>query len=95
MPGDARLRLAENGDSLADGELGLGQKPEQPQPRLLAGRIQRGEGGLQREKTRRRGHGVSEADIKISIYVAAHGIKRGRNPSPAGREKVARRSRVG
>ncbi len=43
MAGDARLRLAENGDELADGELGLGEERQQPQARHFAGCFETGE----------------------------------------------------
>ncbi len=49
MARDARLRLAENGDKLGDGQLRLGQEGEQAQPRLLA------RGGKGREEGVKRG----------------------------------------
>ena len=43
MPRDARLRLAENGDELAHGQLGDFQQAEDAQPRLLACRFEASE----------------------------------------------------
>ena len=44
MPGNARLRLAENGDELGDGQLGLGEQRDEAQARRLR---RRGKGGQQ------------------------------------------------
>ncbi len=45
MARDARLRLAEDRDQLADRELRLVEQAEDPQPRLLARRLETGEEG--------------------------------------------------
>ncbi len=50
MAGDARLGLAENGDQLADGELGRFEQAEDPEPCLLTRRRENGE-------QRGKGHG--------------------------------------
>ncbi len=70
MPRDARLRLAENGDELADGQLRLGKEREQAQPRLFA---RGGEGGEERVEGGGRGLGHFWAHpcpehIKICLY---------------------------
>ena len=53
MARDARLRLAENGDELADGEFGLVEQAKDAQPRLLARRLEAGEQGGKGERPRR------------------------------------------
>ncbi len=45
MARHARLRLAEDRDELADGELRLVEQAEDAQPRLLPGRLEAGEQG--------------------------------------------------
>ena len=45
MTRHARLRLAEDRDKLADGELRLVEQAEDAQPRLLPGRLEPGEQG--------------------------------------------------
>ena len=57
MARDARLRLAEDGDELADRQLRLVEQAEDAQPRLLARRLEAGE---------KRGKGVrSGADLGL------------------------------
>src|SRR5262249_33447825 len=41
MARNARLRLAQDGGEIRDGELGLEQQREDAQPRLLTGRLER------------------------------------------------------
>ena len=60
MAGDARLRLAENGDDFADGQLPGGKKRKNAQTGLLAGRVQLGDGGFEFCKGGGRGHQDSE-----------------------------------
>ncbi len=50
VAGNARLRLAENGDQLADREFGFCQQGEQAQARRLARRLERVEQGVERER---------------------------------------------
>ena len=45
VAGHPRLRLAEDGDELADRQLGLIEQAEDPQPRFLARRLEPGEEG--------------------------------------------------
>ena len=49
VPGDARLRLAQDGDELADGQLGLGKQRQQPQPRSFAGSLEGRQGRGERK----------------------------------------------
>src|SRR5947209_7970467 len=66
VPGNPRLRLAEDGDEFAHGQLGLRKKGQQPQPRLLAGRAEGTKNGIEGE--RRLLHRAFQSDIKISLY---------------------------
>ncbi len=47
MAGHARLRLAEDCDDLADGQLALGEQQQEAQPRLFGRGVERGEGGVE------------------------------------------------
>lgn len=47
VPGDARLRLAQDVGEVGDGQFGLGQQRQHTQPRLLARRFQRGVEGIE------------------------------------------------
>ena len=79
MPRDARLRLAQDGGEIGDGQLRLRQQREDAQPRGLAGGLERAIEGLERQ-VGNGGHGVgltlgwtgptpSGEDIKISLYL--------------------------
>ena len=52
MPRHARLRLAENGDELADRQLGFAEQADQPEARHLARRLQAGEQGVEAQRQR-------------------------------------------
>ena len=54
MPGDARLRLAQNVGEVGDGQFGLGQQRDDAQPRLLAGGLEGAVEGGEGELGRRR-----------------------------------------
>ena len=67
MAGDARLRLAEDRDDLAHGQLALGEQQQEAQPRLLRRGVERGEGGFEFEQFGI-GHGGSPMKYK-DIYM--------------------------
>ena len=66
MARDARLRLAENGDQLANGEFGDFQQAEDAQPRLLAGRFEARQQGPKGK--RRRSSFVRHKHIFMSVF---------------------------
>ena len=53
MARDARLRLAEDGDELADRQFGLAEQPEQAQPRHFARRFEAREQGVEAHRRRK------------------------------------------
>ena len=74
MARDARLRLAQDVGEIGDGQLGLGQQREHAQPRLLAGRLERGVEGVETEHSavchsNQPGLWGRSHYIKISLYV--------------------------
>ena len=103
---DARLRLAEDGDQLADGQFGLLEQAKDPEPRLLARRLEIGE--QSGKGNRRRRHARSRhKHIFMSKPTKAQGTphcgagkmgdaKRGPNPlmnkGPAAKVALNRRS---
>ena len=66
MARDARLRLAENSDQLAHGELGGFQEAEDAQPRFFAGRFEAGEQSAECERGRT--SFIRHKHIFISIF---------------------------
>ena len=64
MARNARLRLAEDGDQLADRQLGLGEQGEEAQARGFARGFERVEQGVEAE-----GGSGEILDIKICLYV--------------------------
>ena len=68
MPRNPRLRLAEDGHELRHGQLGFGQKGEQPQTRVFPGCL---EGSQRVGKGCGRMRHDQNDDIKISLYAQA------------------------
>ena len=69
MAGDARLRLAENGDEFGDRQFGLGEQGQKAQPRWLSPRRQAPR--ARNSKASRLGLAMALTvtdDIKISLY---------------------------